>query len=260
MACSQQPTGNGRAQTTTELYAQRGAGVHGSVHALMLREPGVFGAGCDHSIHIALPRPLTESSDCGKEQHQRNIAASHVTSHGDQCTGNRCQSVAHHIQLVHTAPLCDQRRSEHQRNNQRDVDCPREYTEQVLIAQNVGGVVGAHADHGTVDLLEDVSAADHHIVFVAGEKFCSLHQIVFFVLLGTVLRDKRSQRRVCDVVGSVEHCVQQRVCDQEPCVLRKLPKAGGNRKNCNQSDGASDLTIQHPGTSLAHFGMGLIDQ
>ena len=59
---------------------------------------------------------------------------------------------------------------------------------------------------------------------------------------------------------AVEYGVQQRVGNQEPCVLRKLPKAGGNRKNCHQRDGASDVAVQHPRTSLAHFGMGLIDQ
>ena len=48
-------------------------------------------------------------------------------------------------------------------------------------------------------------------------------------LLGTILGDKSSQGRVSDVVGSVEHSIQQRVCNQEPCILCKLTEV---RRNC----------------------------
>ena len=89
MACSQQPAGDGGAKAAAKFYAQRSAGVHRAVHALVLRQPSIFGAGCDHSVHIALPRTLTKSCDCSKEQHQGHIAAAHVTSYSNQCTRNR---------------------------------------------------------------------------------------------------------------------------------------------------------------------------
>ena len=89
MACSQQPAGDGGAKAAAQLHAQRSAGVHRSVHTLVLRQPSVLGAGCDHGVHVALPRTLTQSSDCGKEQHQGHIAAAHITCHSDQCTRNR---------------------------------------------------------------------------------------------------------------------------------------------------------------------------
>lgn len=79
-------------------------------------------------------------------------------------------------------------------------------------------------------------------------------------LLGTILGDKSSQGRVSDVVGSVEHSIQQRVCNQEPCILCKLTEVRRNCKNSHQRDGTADIAIQHPRTSLAHLGVGLIDQ
>ena len=60
---------------------------------------------------------------------------------GNQCTRNRCQSIAHYIQLIHSIPLCNQGRGEHQCDDQRNVDCPREYTEQILVA--VAGYMGS---------------------------------------------------------------------------------------------------------------------
>ena len=183
MACCQQPAGDGSTQTAAQLHTERSAGVHRAIHALVLRQPSVLGAGCDHGVHVALPRTLTQSSDCGKEQHQGNITAAHITCHSDQCTRNRCQSIAHYIQLIHSIPLCNQGRGEHQCDDQRNVDCPREYTEQILVAKDVGCIVGAHADHGTVDLLQNVGDANHHIIFVTSQQLCSLNQIVLFVLL-----------------------------------------------------------------------------
>ena len=303
----------------------------------MLRQPSVLGAGCDHGVHVALPRTLTKSCDCGKEQHQGHIAAAHVTSCSNQCTRNRCQSIAHYIQLIHSIPLCNQGRGEHQRDDQRNVDCPREYTEQILVAKDVGCIVGAHADHGTVDLLQNVGAANHHIIFVASKQLCSLNQIILFVLLDflfvggihqfafrqflhgengegvdkqtddgvndcnsapagsttaqcrnstqrdgldeqaggkgeheavrthldllcAVLRNKSGKGRISDVVGGVEHGVQQRVRNQEPCVLCKLTEIRGNCKNSHQRDGAADVAVQHPRTSLAHLRVRFVDQ
>ena len=149
----------------------------------MLRQPSVLGAGCDHSVHVALPRTLTKSCDCSKEQHQGHIAAAHVTSYSNQCTRNRCQSIAHDVQLVHSAPFGNQRRGEYQSDDQRNIDCPREHAKQILVAKDVGCIVGAHADHGTVDLLQNVGDANHHIIFVTSKQLCSLNQIVLFVLL-----------------------------------------------------------------------------
>ena len=149
----------------------------------MLRQPSIFRASSNHSVHIALPRTLTKSCDCSKEQHQGHIAAAHVTSYSNQCTRNRCQSIAHYIQLIHSIPLCNQGRGEHQCDDQRNVDCPREHAKQILVAENIGCIVGAHADHGTVDLLQNVGDANHHIIFVASKQLCSLNQIVLFVLL-----------------------------------------------------------------------------
>ena len=141
----------------------------------MLRQPSVLGAGCDHGVHVALPRTLTQSSDCGKEQHQGNITAAHITCHSDQSTGNGCQSIAHDVQLVHSAPFGNQRRGEYQSDDQRNIDCPREHAKQILVAENIGCIVGAHADHGTVDLLQNVGDANHHIVFVTNQQLCSLN-------------------------------------------------------------------------------------
>ena len=183
MACCQQPAGDGSTQTAAQLHTERSAGVHRAIHALMLRQPSIFRASSNHSVHIALPRTLTKSCDCSKEQHQGHIAAAHVTSYSNQCTRNRCQSIAHYIQLIHSIPLCNQGRGEHQCDDQRNVDCPREYTEQILVAKDVGCIVGAHADHGTVDLLQNVGDANHHIIFVTSKQLCSLNQIVLFVLL-----------------------------------------------------------------------------
>ena len=67
--------------------------------------------------------------------------------------------------LVHSAPFSNQRRGEHQCDDQRNIDCPREYTEQILVAKDVGCIVGAHADHGTVDLLQNVGDANHHTLY-----------------------------------------------------------------------------------------------
>ena len=52
-----------------------------------------------------------------------------------------------------------------------------------LIHIYVGCIVGAHADHGTVDLLQNVGDANHHIIFVTSKQLCSLNQIILFVLL-----------------------------------------------------------------------------
>ena len=88
-----------------QLHTQRSAGVHRAIHVLMLRQPSIFRASSNRSIHIALPRTLTKSCDCSKKQHQGHIAAAHVTSYSNQCTRNRCQSIAHYIQLIHSIPL-----------------------------------------------------------------------------------------------------------------------------------------------------------
>ena len=78
--------------------------------------------------------------------------------------------------------------------------------------------------------------------------------------LAGVLGDQCSQRCVGNVVSGEEDCVQQSVGEEEEDVLCGLAPAGGNGEAGDQSNGAADIRPEHPGTGLAHLGVGLIDQ
>ena len=77
--------------------------------------------------------------------------------------------------------------------------------------------------------------------------------------LGAVLGDEGSQGRVGDVVGRVEHSVQQGITDKEPCVLGKLAHAHGDGEDADQCDGAADVAVEHPRASLAQLGVRLVN-
>lgn len=79
-------------------------------------------------------------------------------------------------------------------------------------------------------------------------------------LLCAVLRDKSGQGGISDVVGGVEHGVQQGISDQEPCVLCKLSQIGRDGEDCHQRDGAANVAVQHPRTGFAHFGVRFVNQ
>ena len=51
----QKPSDNGSSDTAADLYSQGSTGIHGSVYSLALCKVGIFGAECDHGVHIALP-------------------------------------------------------------------------------------------------------------------------------------------------------------------------------------------------------------
>ena len=200
----------------------------------------------------------------------------------------------------------------------------------------MSSVVGTHADHGTIDLLQNVGDADHQVIFVGNQQLGSFDKTVLLVFLdfgfirgidklflrqlldgenrervddqtdngiddshgapcfgsvaqcrdsqqcerlngkaggeceheavgthldslGAVLGDKGSQGRVGDVVGRVEHSVQQGITDKEPCVLGKLAHAHGDGEDADQCDGAADVAVEHPRASLAQLGVRLVD-
>ena len=79
--------------------------------------------------------------------------------------------------------LGNEGRGKDQCDDQRNVDGPREHAEQVLVAKDMGGVVGTHADHGTVNLLQNVSDADHQVVFVGTQQLGSFDKTVLLVFL-----------------------------------------------------------------------------
>ena len=78
--------------------------------------------------------------------------------------------------------------------------------------------------------------------------------------LMVVLGDQSCQSRVSDVVGCVEARVQQGVGNEEPGVLSRRAEISGNTEDRDKADRAAKISIEHPRSRLAHFGIGLIDQ
>ena len=56
-----------------------------------------------------------------------------------------------------------------------------------------------------------------------------------------------------------EDCIQQSVGEEEEDILCRLAPAGGNGEAGHQGYSAADIGPEHPGTCLAHLGVGLID-
>ena len=71
--------------------------------------------------------------------------------------------------------------------------------------------------------------------------------------LGAILGDERGQSGVGNIVGGVEHSVQQSIADEKPCVLSKLAHIHGNGEDANQRDGTADISVEHPRTCLAQL-------
>ena len=74
-----------------------------------------------------------------------------------------------------------------------------------------------------------------------------------------VLGDQCHQRGICNAVGSIEHCVQCRVHDEEVDILHG-GAASRDGKQQKQAEGNTYLTKQHPRTCLAQLGVGAVDQ
>ena len=179
----QQPAGDGSAEAAAQLDTERGAGIHRAVHALVLRQPSELGAGGNNGVHVALPRALTQCSDGREEEHHLDIAGTRITSHSNQRTGYGSKGIAADVQFVHTVHLGNEGRGKDQCDDQRNVDGPRKHAEQVLVAKDMGGVVGTHTDHGTVNLLQNVGDADHQVVFVGNQQLGSFDKTVLLVFL-----------------------------------------------------------------------------
>ena len=183
----QQPAGDGSAEAAAQLDTERGAGIHRAVHALVLRQPSVLGAGGNNSVHVALPRALpralTQCSNSREEEHHLDIAGTRITSHSNQRTGYGSKGIAADVQFVHTVHLGNEGRGKDQCDDQRNVDGPREHAEQVLVAKDMSSVVGIHTDHGTIDLLQNVGDADHQVVFVGDQQLGSFDKTVLLVFL-----------------------------------------------------------------------------
>ena len=77
--------------------------------------------------------------------------------------------------------------------------------------------------------------------------------------LAVILGDQSGQRTVGDVVGSVEHTVQHRIGNEEEGVLGALAPVHGDGETRSQADAVADVGPEHPRTSLAHLGLGLVD-
>ena len=77
--------------------------------------------------------------------------------------------------------------------------------------------------------------------------------------LVVVLGDQRSQGRISDIIGGIEHSVQCGVYDEEVDILHG-GAASRDGKQQKQAEGNAYLAIQHPGTSLAQLGVGAVDE
>ena len=74
-----------------------------------------------------------------------------------------------------------------------------------------------------------------------------------------VLGDQRHQRGIGNAVGSIEHCIQCRVHDEEVDILHG-GAASRDGKQQKQAEGNTYLTKQHPRTCFAQLGVGAVDQ
>ena len=149
----------------------------------MLRQPSVLGAVGDNGIHVALPRALTQCSNSREEEHHLDIAGAKIAGHGNERAGHGSKGIAADVQFVHTVHLGNEGRGKDQCDDQRNVDGPGEHAEQVLVAKDMSSVVGTHADHGTVDLLQNVGDADHQVVFVGDQQLGGFDKTVLLVFL-----------------------------------------------------------------------------
>ena len=77
--------------------------------------------------------------------------------------------------------------------------------------------------------------------------------------LVVVLGDQRSQGRISDIIGGIEHSVQCGVYDEEVDILHG-GAASRDGKQQKQAERNAYLAIQHPGTSLAQLGVGAVNK
>ena len=136
--------------------------MHRAVYALVLRQPSVLGAGGDNGVHVALPRALTQSSNSREEEHHLDIARARIADHRNERTGHGGKGITADVQLIHTVHFGNKSRGKDQCDNQRNNDGLREHVEHVFVAKNMGGVIGACTNHGTVMVHDSANFSDSH--------------------------------------------------------------------------------------------------
>ena len=176
---SQQPSGQSRTDAAAQLGAQRGAGIHGTIYTFAAGQVGIFRAGGDQGVHIALQRAHAHSRNGSARQHKRDRAQ--IAGDQDAQTSQSADGIAGEIQLIHAAPFRYQRRRKEQAYDHGNVDGPGEYAQKVGIFQDIGHIVNAHVQGGGINLHQDIRSADHQIVLVADQKAESIEQGVLLL-------------------------------------------------------------------------------
>ena len=159
-----QPAGDGGAEISIRFDTQRSAGIHCNVYALVLRQPSVLGARGDNGVYVTLPRVLTQCSNGREKKHHLDIAGARIADHRNERTDHGGKGITADVQLIHTVHFGNKRRGKDQCDNQRNVDGSREHVEQVFVAKNMGGVIGAHTNHGTVMVHDSADLSDSHSI------------------------------------------------------------------------------------------------
>ena len=101
----------------------------------------------------------------------------------------------------------------------------------------------------------DGNGLDQHAGAESEHEADGTHLHTFVVVFG----DQGGQGRIGDVVGCIKARVQQCVGDEEPCILCLGTHIRGNAEDRHQADRAAKIAVKHPGPSLAHLCIGLID-
>ena len=107
----------------------------------------------------------------------------HISRNNNKCSSDSCNCITYDIQFVKSFPFCYQCRCYDQCNDQRNIDCPGEYSVKIFIKKNICHIVNTHVQHSRICLLYNICYRNHNVIFVRKQKFRRLYKAIFFYLI-----------------------------------------------------------------------------
>ena len=107
----------------------------------------------------------------------------HISCNNNKRSSDSCNCITYDIQFVKTFPFCYQGGCYDQGNDQRNIDCPGEYSIKIFIKKDICHIVNTHVQHGRICLLYNICYGNHNVIFVRKQKFCCLYKTIFLYLV-----------------------------------------------------------------------------